>query len=48
VVGFGGCTLNLVETKHAEEFAGLISERFEAATGIRPDVYICLAGDGAV
>ena len=45
--GFGGCTLNLVEAPKAEEFARLISERYQAETGIRPEIYICSAGDGA-
>jgi galactokinase len=45
--GFGGCTLNLVEASSAEDFAGLISERYRAATGITPEVYICSAADGA-
>jgi galactokinase len=45
--GFGGCTLNLVEAGEAEEFAGLIAERYRAVTGIEPAVYICSAGDGA-
>jgi galactokinase len=45
--GFGGCTLNLVEAKHAEKFGGLLSERYREATGIRPEVYICAAADGA-
>ncbi len=45
--GFGGCTLNLVEAPKADEFARLISERYQAETGIRPEIYICSAGDGA-
>lgn len=45
--GFGGCTLNLVEAAKAEEFAKLISERYQAATGISSEVYICSASDGA-
>ncbi|MGA8761651.1 MAG: galactokinase, partial [Candidatus Sulfotelmatobacter sp.] len=45
--GFGGCTLNLVETTEAEVFADRISERYQAAVGIEPAVYICSAGDGA-
>ncbi len=45
--GFGGCTLNLVEAGDAEEFAGLISERYQQATGIEAEVYICSAADGA-
>jgi len=45
--GFGGCTLNLVEARAAEEFAGLISEKYQRTTGIKPEVYICAAADGA-
>ena len=45
--GFGGCTLNLVVANDAQEFAGLISKRYQAATGIDPEVYICAAADGA-
>jgi galactokinase len=45
--GFGGCTLNLVEARSAEDFAGLVAERYQAATAIKPDIYICSAADGA-
>jgi galactokinase len=45
--GFGGCTLNLVEARSAEVFARTIAERYEAATGMKPEVYICSAADGA-
>lgn len=45
--GFGGCTLNLVEEEHAEQFGNLISQGYEAMTGIKPEIYICAAGDGA-
>jgi galactokinase len=45
--GFGGCTLNLVETRYAEEFAARIAERYRGSTGIKPEVYICSAADGA-
>jgi galactokinase len=45
--GFGGCTLNLVEGRFAEDFAGMISERYRVATGMTPEVYICAAADGA-
>jgi galactokinase len=46
--GFGGCTLNLVEAADAAAFAGQISGRYQQATGIKPDIYICSAGDGAM
>lgn len=45
--GFGGCTINLVENKHAEDFKSLIATRYRQKTGIRPDIYICSAVDGA-
>ena len=45
--GFGGCTVNLVEAAAAQDFAAAISQRYLQATGIKPDVYICSAADGA-
>ncbi len=45
--GFGGCTVNLVREENAEEFAKQIAERYREATGIRPQVYLCSAEDGA-
>ncbi len=45
--GFGGCTVNLVEAEHADEFTGAIAEGYRAKTGIEPSVWICRAVDGA-
>jgi galactokinase len=45
--GFGGCTLNLVEATEADSFADAIAGRYQRAMGIKPDVYICSAADGA-
>ena len=45
--GFGGCTVNLVRTANAERFAEQISERYQATIGIKPDVYVCAAANGA-
>jgi len=45
--GFGGCTVNLVREENAEDFAKQIAERYCEATGIRPQVYLCSAEDGA-
>jgi galactokinase len=45
--GFGGCTVNLVREEDAEDFAKQIAERYREATGIRPQVYLCSAEDGA-
>jgi galactokinase len=44
--GFGGCAVALVDAAKADEIAGDIGQRYEAATGLRPDVWICAAGDG--
>jgi galactokinase len=45
--GFGGCTVNLVEAAQSEAFAAELAARYEAALGIKPDVYVCEIGDGA-
>jgi galactokinase len=45
--GFGGSTVNLVEAGKAEAFRSEIVSRYETKTGIRPEVYICSASDGA-
>jgi galactokinase len=45
--GFGGCTMNLVKTGDAATFASQISDRYRAATGIKPAIYICSAANGA-
>jgi len=45
--GFGGCTVNLVQAAHAQRFAEEISERYQSAIGIKPDVYVCFAANGA-
>jgi galactokinase len=45
--GFGGCTVNIVRAPDAESFAAQISERYQAAIGIKPDVYVCSAANGA-
>jgi galactokinase len=45
--GFGGSTINLVESPNAEAFAHQISDRYQQATGIDPRVYICVAASGA-
>jgi len=45
--GFGGCTINLVEADHAQNFVGSVAERYDRATGIKPQIYLCTAEDGA-
>jgi galactokinase len=45
--GFGGCTVNLVKSEAAPAFAKEIAVRYEKATGMKPDVYVCSAANGA-
>lgn len=45
--GFGGCTVNLVARDSANEFAIALSEKYEAETGLHPQVYISQPSNGA-
>jgi galactokinase len=45
--GFGGCTINLVEQDKAKAFAEELGKRYEAKTGITPEIHICHASGGA-
>jgi galactokinase len=45
--GFGGCTVNLVRAERASSFASDVRVRYEAATGRSPEIYTCVASDGA-
>ena len=45
--GFGGCTINLVDTAHAEKVQQELERRYAAETGIKPAILICEASDGA-
>lgn len=45
--GFGGCTVNLVESARAEEFAAALMERYQAATGLTPEIYLTRPAKGA-
>ena len=45
--GFGGCTVNLVETTHAATFATSIKQAYKVETGIDADVYLCHAAAAA-
>jgi galactokinase len=45
--GFGGCTVNLVDSSCAESFATEIVAAYRRETGIASDVYICEASGGA-
>ncbi|MBB6672563.1 galactokinase [Cohnella nanjingensis] len=44
--GFGGCTISLVHQDSVEKFIAQVGSRYEAATGLHPDFYVCDIGDG--
>ena len=44
--GFGGCTINLVDAAHAQEFQQKVSAAYKSATGLQPDIYVCKASQG--
>jgi galactokinase len=45
--GFGGCTINLVESANADDFIQGLKEGYQKATGRRAKVYLCKASQGA-
>ena len=45
--GFGGCTVNLVESAHAEAFRKGIHSAYLERAGIDADIYLCQAAGGA-
>jgi galactokinase len=45
--GFGGCTVNLVESAHATAFAASLKDAYRSETGINADVYLCHASAAA-
>ena len=46
--GFGGCTVNLVRADAAAGFAQAVTEGYEKALGLKAQVYVCQASDGAL
>jgi galactokinase len=45
--GFGGCTINLVNAADSPAFQRHIAAAYQSATGIKPDIYVCTAAQGA-
>ncbi len=45
--GFGGCTVNLVNTDDVEQFCETIKSEYKKATDIEPRIYISSASQGA-
>jgi galactokinase len=46
--GFGGCTVNLVRRNSAETFAESVARGYKEALGLKAEVYICQASEGAL
>ena len=46
--GFGGCTVNLVRADAAEAFAQAVAEGYQKALGLKAEIYVCQASDGAL
>ena len=45
--GFGGCAIALVQIEAAQSLAEKVSLQYQAETGIEPEIYICVAAEGA-
>jgi len=45
--GFGGCTINLVDESHMDDFNRKVSAGYERETGRIPEIYVSSAADGA-
>jgi galactokinase len=45
--GFGGCTVNLVDTGSVSQFQKAVAAAYCAETGHWPEIYICEASEGA-
>jgi galactokinase len=45
--GFGGCTINLVETGAVDTFKENVARQYRARTGLAPEIFVSLAADGA-
>ena len=46
--GFGGCTVNLVRADAAENLGQALVSGYEDLFGLKAEVYICQASDGAI
>jgi galactokinase len=46
--GFGGCTVNLVDSANSQSFRSALQSAYFGHFGIAAEVYICTAADGAL
>jgi len=45
--GFGGCAVALVDSHAAKNFEHELARRYEKATGLKAEIYVCKASNGA-
>jgi galactokinase len=45
--GFGGCTINLVESAAVSEFRRNVAEEYSSKIGLTPEIYVSPASEGA-
>ena len=45
--GFGGCTINLVESAAVSNFKRNVAEEYSSKTGLTPEIYVSPASEGA-
>jgi len=45
--GFGGCTVNLVQSDSVDSFKQTVAKGYAEATGREPEIYVCSAAQGA-
>jgi galactokinase len=45
--GFGGCTVSIVESRHADSFIKELADIYFKKTGLKADFYLPGIGDGA-
>ena len=46
--GFGGCTVNLVNTTDVDEFIAALTAAYRARFSLELETYVCAAVDGAL
>jgi galactokinase len=45
--GFGGCTINLVNSNNVDQFKQSVASEYAQATGREPEIYVCTTAQGA-
>lgn len=45
--GFGGCAIAIVQSEAVQDFCESVIINFQKAAGLKPELYVCTASDGA-